>query len=64
MTTTGKIREAMDAIGARDIAAIRASAVTGGPACARCGHNTVHGHTIMGAWLCRDTETCESRKAA
>ena len=61
-TGTDKIREAMDAIRARDIAAIRASTVTGGAACARCGRNTVHGHTVMGAWYCRDTETCEGRK--
>lgn len=58
---TTKIREAMDAIGARDIAQIRASTITGGPACADCGHCTVHGHRVMGAWHCRDTETCNAR---
>jgi hypothetical protein len=57
-----RIREQMDAIGARDIAAIRVSAITGGPACAECGHFTVHGRTVMGGWYCRDTETCEARQ--
>lgn len=64
MSATDKIREEMAAIGARDIAAIRASGIDGGPACARCGHNTVHGRTVMGAWYCRDTVICESRMAA
>jgi hypothetical protein len=58
-----KIREAMDAIRARDIAAIRASTVTGAPICARCACNTVHGHTVLGAWYCLDIETCESRRS-
>lgn len=59
-----RIGEQMDAIGARDIAQIRASTITGGPACADCGLNTVHGRKLMGAWHCRDTETCDARKAA
>jgi hypothetical protein len=58
MTSTDRIREQMDAIGARDIAQIRASTITGGPACADCGRNTVHGRTVMGRRVCRDTGTC------
>ena len=60
-----RLRKAMAAIGTRDIAAIRASDIAGGPACADCGCNTVHGQTVMGRWVCRDTETCDNnRKAA